>query len=238
MQPMKKIKCPYCDVVSEWGKNGCPACGKFALLPGFHPDKKKKKRTFHRQRKSSVSQPWLLSSGLWNVFAGLSKLPRWVMWVGIIAVIGAYVQVSTYNFEQPEAVTKAAGNMSVLNTALDYFHKDCGRYPTTTEGLAALETDPKIAGWKGPYIQKLKWDSWRRSFCYSSDGSTFDLFSMGPDGKQGTSDDIRTTERFTPVEEKEREISVSVEDVKSLKEIPVVSPIQPGGDGPSEINPR
>ena len=212
-----KVKCPYCGEEADWKNNNCPLCNKFALMPNFRKSVGRKKRTFQRERKSSVSSPWMLSAGIWNIFGTLTKLPRWVMWIGILAVIGSYVQVSTYKFEQPEAVAKGKYNISVLNTALDYFFRDCGRYPTTQEGLPALVADPKATGWKGPYIEKLKWDPWKRGFRYSSDGKTFRLFSLGPDGLEGTSDDFTTPERFSKVEEDNAEVSVFVKDLGNLK---------------------
>jgi hypothetical protein len=30
-------------------------------------------------------------------------------------------------------------------------YADCGRYPSEEEGLAALLTNPGVAGWRGPY---------------------------------------------------------------------------------------
>lgn len=213
-----KVKCPYCNEISERKTGHCPFCNKFALMPGYLKPKTNKKRTYHRERKSSVTSPWMLNGGVFNVLGALTKLPRWVLWLGFICVAGAYFQVSTHKFEQPEVVMKTKYNISVLNTALDYFFRDCGRYPTTKEGLSALEADPRVKGWKGPYIEKLKWDSWKRAFRYSSsDGKSFKLFSLGADGRENTSDDVTTSERFKAADVHETEISVSVEDLGGLK---------------------
>ncbi|HCE42193.1 MAG TPA: hypothetical protein DET40_01425 [Lentisphaeria bacterium] len=212
-----KVKCPYCNETSAWNDNKCPLCNKFALMPGFLKPKTHRKRSYHRERKSSITSPWMLNAGVFNVFGTLTKLPKWVLWIGFISVIGAYFQVSMLKYEQPEAISKAKYNISVLNTALDYFSRDCGRYPSAQEGLAALVSDPNVAGWKGPYIEKLKWDSWKRGFRYSSDGKTFRLFSLGADGLEGTADDIATSDRFKAAGEAETEISVSVEELRSLK---------------------
>lgn len=71
------------------------------------------------------------------------------------------------------------------------FSVDCGRYPTTAEGLNALITcptdiSPKL--WKGPYLDssKLLRDPWGHDFVYRCPGihntNAYDLYSKGPDG--------------------------------------------------------
>lgn len=39
-----------------------------------------------------------------------------------------------------------------IRVALDEFHDHVGRYPTTEEGLAALQADPGVTAWSGPYL--------------------------------------------------------------------------------------
>ena len=81
--------------------------------------------------------------------------------------------------------------MTSLFVALDSFEVDTGRYPASSEGLAALIVPPESTrtnGWRGPYLKKpenLK-DRWGRAFVYQCPGvhntNTFDLYSLGPDG--------------------------------------------------------
>ncbi len=76
------------------------------------------------------------------------------------------------------------------------FKLSVGRYPTTEEGIKALETAPDSLGerWKGPYVRNLPLDPWGNPFQYrfpaqkSKDG--YDLWSNGPDGQPDTEDDI------------------------------------------------
>ena len=45
--------------------------------------------------------------------------------------------------------------IELLGAALDQFKLDVGRYPTTQEGLQALQQSPGNApGWEGPYLKK------------------------------------------------------------------------------------
>ena len=86
-------------------------------------------------------------------------------------------------------------DMSTLETALDLFEIDAGRFPTTEEGLAALAERPDdVGGWAGPYVKRgLPRDPWGNEYVYASpggDGRSFELKSPGPDGKEGGGDDI------------------------------------------------
>ncbi len=80
---------------------------------------------------------------------------------------------------------------------LDAFEVDTGRYPTTEEGLRALiEAPAGVNGWHGPYLKRntVQNDPWGRPYVYVCPGSHntngYDLHSFGPDGQDGTEDDI------------------------------------------------
>lgn len=92
--------------------------------------------------------------------------------------------------------------------ALDKFKKDCGRYPTTAEGLRALlEAPAEVASkWKGPYLDSedsLK-DPWGEPYRYTlvkkkrRRGAKVEIqgipriWSKGPDRQDGTDDDYPT----------------------------------------------
>ena len=92
-------------------------------------------------------------------------------------------------------VAEAAAEVRSLAAALAAFGRDCGRYPTSAEGLAALVEVPANApGWRGPYVRVIPLDSWANPYFYicpgAHNGASFDLFSMGPDVTPGTADDI------------------------------------------------
>jgi len=80
-----------------------------------------------------------------------------------------------------------------LHQQLDRFYEDQERYPTQEEGIQALvsrERNNRVS--TGPTIPD---DAWGYPFEYQTrDGVPF-IFSVGPDGKPGTRDDIdRNTE--------------------------------------------
>ena len=81
-----------------------------------------------------------------------------------------------------------------LTTSLELFHLDVGRYPSTSEGLAALvKATTSAPGWSGPYITKgdIPLDPWGQPYKYQSPGkkSAFDIYSFGRDGKEGGTDE-------------------------------------------------
>ena len=83
----------------------------------------------------------------------------------------------------------AQAQLQLLGTALDLFHLDVGRYPTTEEGLRVLKEKPNnAAGWGGPYLDKaIPNDPWGRPYVYKSPGEhgPYDISSLGADGNPG-----------------------------------------------------
>ena len=79
--------------------------------------------------------------------------------------------------------------IELLGTALDQFKLDAGRYPTTPEGLEALQVNPgNVTGWEGPYVKKdLPRDPWGNAYHYKNPGEhgEYDLWSYGADNAPG-----------------------------------------------------
>lgn len=91
-----------------------------------------------------------------------------------------------------------------LKVALERFKDDCGRYPTTAEGLNLLTDPPKegsLNNWRGPYIEPLE-DPWGHEYVYRFPGiyntNGYDLYSLGRDGISNTGDDIGNWDRPSP----------------------------------------
>jgi len=77
-----------------------------------------------------------------------------------------------------------------LGAALDMYRLEVGRYPSTSQGIEALNKDPGDApGWNGPYLKKnveIK-DPWGADYQYRFPGEhgEYDLYSYGADGSPG-----------------------------------------------------
>lgn len=80
-----------------------------------------------------------------------------------------------------------------LSLALDLYELDLGKYPDSIENLTENSTDSER--WRGPYLKRgIPRDPWGRFYIYHFPGaenrSTYDLLSAGPDGEEGTGDDV------------------------------------------------
>jgi general secretion pathway protein G len=87
--------------------------------------------------------------------------------------------------------TRPEYQMSFIVVALDTFKEDCGRYPSSVEGLTVLLKRPSgfsETQWRGPYLKStsIPIDKWGHSYFYHcpSINSTnkYELYSRGPDG--------------------------------------------------------
>ena len=92
----------------------------------------------------------------------------------------------------------ARTQIELLGLALDSYRLDNGSYPTSEQGLAALNEkparEPLPQNWRGPYLRKaIPADPWGRPYIYRSPGesnpSAYDLFSLGRDGQPGGADE-------------------------------------------------
>jgi general secretion pathway protein G len=77
-----------------------------------------------------------------------------------------------------------------LESALDLYRLDLGRYPTQSEGLNALaEKPPGLDRWQGPYLKQnaVPNDPWSHPYRYRIPGEhgEYDLYSLGADDAPG-----------------------------------------------------
>lgn len=127
-------------------------------------------------------------------------LTEMLLVIVIIGVLAGALVVSLSGRSQEARLTRAQSDISAkLSLALDLFEQDCGRFPTTEEGLEALVTDPGINGWKGPYLRGgLKPDPWGTPYSYShdsDDATQYEVSSAGPDLQFGTEDDVTDNQK-------------------------------------------
>ncbi len=146
--------------------------------------------------------------GLVLLIVGLVK-KRVAMWVcGLIAIVlaGLVLLVAGpamlffcagrgFSEVHPARQMSARTDIANISMAMDAFELDCGRYPTTEEGLRALVEQPSgPAKWMGPYVKSMPEDPWGNPYMYRCPGQQnthrYDLYSFGPDGQDGGGDDI------------------------------------------------
>jgi len=90
--------------------------------------------------------------------------------------------------------TTARAQIDAIDKALQAFRIDMGRYPSSTEGLGALQAapggDPR---WRGPYLKgAVPLDPWGTQYRYAAPGTRgndYDLVSFGRDRSPGGAGD-------------------------------------------------
>ena len=113
-----------------------------------------------------------------------------IMVIGIATTVSSGCEDSRRKTEYTETVIVA------IEGALRAYKSDVGTYPTTDQGLQALRVRPPDLAtpskWRGPYATTdIPLDAWRSPFIYRRiTQDQFNLYSTGPDGKDGTDDDF------------------------------------------------
>ena len=113
--------------------------------------------------------------------------------VTIIGILAALVIPKIIGrVEQARMTSTNADVMGGISSALNLYEVDNGFFPKSLQDLIQQPGDAR--NWHGPYLGKLPVDAWGHPYIYYYPGkqsqNSFDLLSIGPDGKEGTDDDI------------------------------------------------
>jgi general secretion pathway protein G len=109
----------------------------------------------------------------------------------ILGILAAIV-VPKFSGVSANAQKKAAATqISTFATSIDMFEVDNGHYPKTLNDLMVQPRDTQ--SWH-QYMESIPLDPWQHPYVYVFPGkhrpNSYDLSSMGPDGKQGGDDDV------------------------------------------------
>lgn len=111
----------------------------------------------------------------------------------IIGLLASYVGPKYFAQIGKSETKTAKAQIDALEKALDQYRLDTNHYPTTEQGLAALNAKPvNEAKWAGPYLKKVvPPDPWGHAYIYKSPGEhgELDLLSYGKDGQPGGGDE-------------------------------------------------
>lgn len=110
----------------------------------------------------------------------------------IIGLLSAMIAPKIFGQQKKAYITKAKSDIGSIESALTMYKLDNYSYPTSSEGLQALVTNPGKSNWVG-YLKKMEKDPWGQDYQYASPGThnpdSFDLWSLGADGAPGGEDD-------------------------------------------------
>ncbi len=111
----------------------------------------------------------------------------------LLAIIGA-VLVYKLDFSlennRPLPHLSAVKSVDALATALGRYRFHTGEWPSPAAGLRALQADPGVKGWLGPYLVELHPDPWGTPYFYELTNGFPIVLSCGPDLKPHTIDDL------------------------------------------------
>lgn len=104
----------------------------------------------------------------------------------IIAILAGMVTLSFGGRAKEARINAALGDIKSYESAIElYALENNDRYPSALEDL--------VSG-KKKYVRELNRDPWGNAYAYAVPGrhhtDSFDLYSMGPDGADGTVDDV------------------------------------------------
>jgi len=119
-----------------------------------------------------------------------------VLLVLMILVVLASMAVTIFGGTQEQALKDAAkGQLGVFKTAISTFQIHTRKLPTDLKELTEKPADSKVADrWRGPYLDRDAVDPWDNPYKIAAPGKhnpdSYDVWSTGPDGQDGTADDI------------------------------------------------
>ena len=117
----------------------------------------------------------------------------------ILAVLAGIVGSRFVGQSQSAKIKAAQTQLQNFKLALGRYEIDMGRYPSSSESLRVLVEKPggqNAKAWQGPYLDgdAVPKDQWENAWNYRQPGQHnpegYDLWSNGPDGAEGGSDDI------------------------------------------------
>jgi general secretion pathway protein G len=108
--------------------------------------------------------------------------------VAILGSLAAILGTRVVGAQKKAKVKQAKIQISEISKSLDMYYTDCGHYPSSEQGLAALAPggESSCTNWgPEPYIKKIQPDPWGTPFVYIFDNGNYTLISYGEDKKEG-----------------------------------------------------
>ena len=121
----------------------------------------------------------------------------------IIGLLATLVVTKVATKIDQARITTTKANLKALHNAVNQFKMDTGRFPSDDKGLIDLIEQPTdVETWEpGGYLEttEIPPDGWGNEFIfelYPESGKQYVIRSSGPDGEQGTEDDLLSTDAY------------------------------------------
>ena len=129
-----------------------------------------------------------LYAARYTLFKGFTLIELMIVIV-ILGLLSTIIMPKILNRPEQARRIKAKVDIRNIESALALFKTDTGRFPTTSEGLEVLVSNPGIKGYNPDgYLDKAPLDPWDNRYIYISPGihrKNYDLQSYGKDGEDG-----------------------------------------------------
>jgi general secretion pathway protein G len=126
---------------------------------------------------------------------GAFTLVEFIVVIAIITILAGIVSVRVIHKPAEARIAAARLQIKEMQTALQMYRTDAGRYPTQEQGLEALVARPTIAPVPetypdGGYLEArtLPRDPWKHEFIFlvpGRNGEPCEIISYGSDGEPG-----------------------------------------------------
>ena len=121
-----------------------------------------------------------------------------------LVIIWSIVSTAIFQMQRKGYTSTARKQVKVFKDPLQAYRLDLNGYPSMAQGLDALRNPPgdlaNSGKWNGPYLKRpIPLDPWDRPYRYEYPGrhnqDLPDIWSSGPDGVDGTDDDVGNWEQ-------------------------------------------
>lgn len=116
----------------------------------------------------------------------------------ILVILASFAVVYFGGVRKQALIDQAKTQVGLFKPGLEVYELKIGDFPTTSQGLEALRTAPADLADSSKWVQTLDTpippDPWGNPYQYAYPGKRntqkYDVWSYGPDGQDGTDDDI------------------------------------------------
>lgn len=114
----------------------------------------------------------------------------------VMAILVVLASLSTFailNLQKQSLQKTAFLEITMLSDACTMYKLNVGRFPAKLDDLYSPPNGLSRTQWGGPYIKEpIKADPWQRPYKYGANDAndTVTITSAGPDGQEGSDDDV------------------------------------------------
>lgn len=114
----------------------------------------------------------------------------------ILVVLGSMASVAVLGSQDRALKNAAKSQVQTFERAIDLYQFNMKKLPESLEDLINKPSDAKLAERWGtkPYLTKkaIPLDPWDNEYRFEASGDGYRVWSTGPDGNDGTDDDVST----------------------------------------------